>query len=55
MTGRAPGKSEMQGAKLLNIDGSNWATAKPFDRRSGGCGAAMRTAVLGCLPNDFST
>jgi len=53
MTGRAPGKSEMQGLKLLDSAGANWR-AKPFDSRSGGCGAAMRTSCLGLLRNSFS-
>lgn len=47
-TGRAPGKSEQQGIKLLEGDGSNW-NAKPFDSRAIGCGAAMRVACLGLV------
>jgi len=49
-TGRAPGKSEQQGLKLLAADGSNWQ-AKPFDSRAVGCGAAMRAMAVGlCFP-----
>lgn len=50
-TGRAPGKSEQQGIKLLESDGSNWAS-KPFDSRAIGCGAAMRVPCLGLIFHD---
>ncbi|CAD7945945.1 unnamed protein product [Amoebophrya sp. A120] len=52
-TGRAPGKGEQQCIKLLTENGHNW-DAKPFDSRSGGCGACMRTSVFG-FPRSFQT
>eukprot|EP00747_Dinoflagellata_sp_TGD_P074920 gnl/TRDRNA2_/TRDRNA2_158512_c6_seq1.p1 gnl/TRDRNA2_/TRDRNA2_158512_c6~~gnl/TRDRNA2_/TRDRNA2_158512_c6_seq1.p1 ORF type:complete len:445 (-),score=69.45 gnl/TRDRNA2_/TRDRNA2_158512_c6_seq1:286-1479(-) len=47
-SGRAPGKTEQRGIKLIDADGVNWQ-AKPFDSNALGCGAAMRTGCIGLL------